>query len=71
MNWLLKASTDYFIIASGYFQDLELATAFRRGPDGGDSNTLLSNTLPDAEGPYPAVVTSASRSGAERPGVGP
>jgi 5'-nucleotidase len=46
----------------GYFQDLELATQLS-GVDlivGGDSNTLLSNTLPDAEGPYPAVVTSAS-----------
>lgn len=46
----------------GYFEDLELATQLN-GVDiivGGDSNTLLSNTLPNAEGPYPAVATSAS-----------
>ncbi|MBN1564630.1 MAG: 5'-nucleotidase C-terminal domain-containing protein [Anaerolineae bacterium] len=42
----------------GYFTDLDIATQLA-GVDlivGGDSNTLLSNTLPDAEGPYPAVM---------------
>ncbi len=46
----------------GYFADLDLATQLS-GVDlivGGDSNTLLSNTLPDAEGPYPAVMESAA-----------
>lgn len=47
----------------GYFNDLDLATRVS-GVDvivGGDSNTLLSNTPhPDAEGPYPGVITSAS-----------
>lgn len=46
----------------GYFADLEMATQLS-GVDvivGGDSNTLLSNTLPDAEGPYPAVMQSAA-----------
>ena len=45
----------------GYFADLALATDLS-GVDvisGGDSNTLLSNTSPDAEGPYPAVMQSA------------
>ncbi len=46
----------------GYFDDLEIATQLT-GIDiivGGDSNTLLSNTHPDAEGPYPAIINSAS-----------
>jgi 5'-nucleotidase / UDP-sugar diphosphatase len=47
----------------GYFNDLDLATRVS-GVDvivGGDSNTLLTNTPhPDAEGPYPGVITSAS-----------
>jgi 5'-nucleotidase len=46
----------------GYFTDLEIATQLS-GVDlivGGDSNTLLSNTLPDAEGPYPAVMESVT-----------
>lgn len=47
----------------GYFDDLELATRVS-GVDviiGGDSSTLLSNTLQeDAEGPYPAMIISAS-----------
>ncbi len=45
----------------GYFADLELAPQLR-GVDvivGSDTNTLLSNTLPDAEGPYPAVTQNA------------
>jgi 5'-nucleotidase / UDP-sugar diphosphatase len=45
----------------GYFADLELATQLS-GLDvivGSDTNTLLSNTLPDAEGPYPAVTQNA------------
>jgi 5'-nucleotidase/UDP-sugar diphosphatase len=46
----------------GYFNDLELATQLD-GVDvivGGDSETLLSNTDEDAEGPYPAVTHSLS-----------
>ncbi|MFN8375352.1 MAG: 5'-nucleotidase C-terminal domain-containing protein [Anaerolineae bacterium] len=45
----------------GYFDDLEIATRLS-GLDvivGSDTNTLLSNTLPDAEGPYPAVTQNA------------
>ena len=45
----------------GYFTDLDMATQLE-GVDlivGGDSNTLLSNSLEDAEGPYPAVMNSA------------
>ncbi len=44
----------------GYFSDLEMGTLLD-GADvivGGDSNTLLSNTDEDAEGPYPAVTES-------------
>ena len=46
----------------GYYDDLALATAVT-GVDiivGGDTNTLLSNTSPDAEGPYPAEIASAT-----------
>ena len=46
----------------GYFTDLSLATQLD-GVDvivGGDSNTLLSNEMDEAEGPYPAVMESAS-----------
>jgi 5'-nucleotidase / UDP-sugar diphosphatase len=46
----------------GYFDDLDIATELS-GVDiivGSDSNTLLSNTLADAEGPYPAVTESAT-----------
>jgi 5'-nucleotidase len=46
----------------GYFDDLDIATELS-GVDiivGSDSSTLLSNTLPDAEGPYPAVTQSAA-----------
>ncbi len=46
----------------GYYDDLGLARAVS-GVDvivGGDTNTLLSNTSPDAEGPYPAVIESAA-----------
>ncbi|MCB9436626.1 MAG: 5'-nucleotidase C-terminal domain-containing protein [Anaerolineales bacterium] len=46
----------------GYFDDLEMATNLN-GVDiivGGDTNTLLSNSLPDAEGAYPTVIDSAS-----------
>jgi 5'-nucleotidase/UDP-sugar diphosphatase len=45
----------------GYFNDLDLVTQLS-GVDvivGSDTNTLLSNTLPDAEGPYPAVTQNA------------
>ncbi len=46
----------------GYFDDLELATQVSDVDVivGGDTNTLLSNTLEDAEGPYPAIIMSAS-----------
>lgn len=46
----------------GYFDDLEMATRLN-GVDvivGGDTNTLLSNSLSNAEGAYPTVIDSAS-----------
>ncbi|NWF70848.1 MAG: 5'-nucleotidase C-terminal domain-containing protein [Chloroflexi bacterium] len=45
----------------GYFDDLQIATELSSVDViiGSDTNTLLSNTLQDAEGPYPAVTESA------------
>ena len=46
----------------GYFDDLEMGTLLD-GVDvivGADTNTLLSNTDEEAEGPYPAVTESAT-----------
>ncbi|MCD4686045.1 MAG: 5'-nucleotidase C-terminal domain-containing protein [Anaerolineae bacterium] len=62
---LIATGVNKIILIShlGYFNDLDLATQLS-GIDvivGSDSNTLLSNTPhPDAEGPYPGEITSAS-----------
>lgn len=64
IDTLTAEGVDKIILIShlGYFDDLEMATNLN-GVDiivGSDTNTLLSNSLPDAEGAYPTVIDSAS-----------